>query len=148
MNKGLKRKLGHCVKEIKEGFQHEETRRTRKTASRDEKASRSMRRNRPFSVLEVFTWTCAISMMAASRGWIAYEPVTLPGWDLMKDSDYKAALDYIDRVSPDLLVVAWPCTKWSRLQTLDWPQQGRSNGSYCDSPMMRWSDNGRGEAEF
>ena len=75
MNKGLKRKLGHCVKEIKEGFQHEETRRTRKAASRDGKASRSMRRNRPFSVLEVFTWTCAISMMAASRGWIAYKPV-------------------------------------------------------------------------
>ena len=44
--------------------------------------------------------------------------MTLPGWDLMKDSDYKMALEYIDRVSPDLLVIAWPCTKWSRLQTM------------------------------
>ena len=119
MNKGLKRKLGHCVKEIKEGFQHEKTRSVGRTLKKDlKKAPDKAKRSRPFSVLEVFTWTCAISLVAASRGWTAYEPVTLPGWDLMKDSDYKMALEYIDRVSPDLLVIAWPCTKWSRLQTM------------------------------
>ena len=119
MNKGLKRKLGHCVKEIKEGFQHEKTKSFERTPKKElKKAPDKARRSRPFSVLEVFTWTCAISLVAASRGWTAYEPVTLPGWDLMKDSDYKMALEYIDRVSPDLLVIAWPCTKWSRLQTM------------------------------
>eukprot|EP00434_Breviolum_minutum_P025436 symbB.v1.2.022474.t1/scaffold1996.1/size93170/9 len=119
MNKGLKRKLGHCVKEIKEGFQHEKTKSFERTPKKElKKAPDKARRSRPFSVLEVFTWTCAISLVAASRGWTAYEPVTLPGWDLMKDSDYKMALEYIDPVSPDLLVIAWPCTKWSRLQTM------------------------------
>ena len=121
MNKGLKRKLGHHVKEIKESFQQEkstEVKRGRKKDPGEGPGTAKTRRSRPFSVLEVFTWTCAISIMAASRGWIAHEPVTLPGWDLMKDADYKEALDYIDRVSPDLLVIAWPCTKWSRLQTL------------------------------
>ena len=119
MNKGLKRKLGHCAKEIREGFQHEKRRDAEKGAKKKSKeVFDRTRRSRPFSVLEVFTWTCAISLMAASRGWTAHEPVTLPGWDLLKDSDYKAALEYIDQVSPDLLVVAWPCTKWSRLQTL------------------------------
>ena len=122
MNKGLKRKLGHCVKEIKEGFQHEKTKGIKKAPKKELKKAPDKnqmlnrfapksephhhRRSRPFSVLEVFTWTCAISLVAASRGWTAYEPVTLPGWDLMKDNDYKMALEYIDRVSPDLLVIA------------------------------------------
>ena len=53
-------------------------------------------KKRRWSVLEVFTWTCAISMAAACRGWHAYEPVSLPHWDLMKDKDYTAALKYID----------------------------------------------------
>ena len=51
----------------------------------------------------------------------------------MKDADYKEALDYIDRVSPDLLVIAWPCTKWSRLQD-PWREVSLAIGSasYCE----------------
>ena len=66
----------------------------------------------------MFTWTCAISIAAAARGWLAHEPVTLPNWDLLKDDDYQAALNYIDRIEPHLLVLAWPCTVWSQLQEL------------------------------
>ena len=36
----------------------------------------------------------------------------------MKPQDYDAALAYIDRVDPDLLVLAWPCGPWSPLQSL------------------------------
>ena len=78
MNKGLKRKLGHHVKEIKESFQQEKSTEVKKGRKKDVGEGRESRRSRPFSVLEVFTWTCAISIMAASRGWIAHEPVTLP----------------------------------------------------------------------
>ena len=74
MNKGLKRKLGHHVKEIKESFQQEksiEVKRGRKKDPGEGPGTAKTRRSRPFSVVEVFTWTCAISIMAASRGWIA-----------------------------------------------------------------------------
>lgn len=37
----------------------------------------------------------------------------------MKEKDYEEALVYIDRVDPDLLVLAWPCGPWSPLQILN-----------------------------
>ena len=36
----------------------------------------------------------------------------------MKEKDYEEALAYIDRVDPDLLVLAWPSGPWGPLQTL------------------------------
>ena len=71
---------------------------------------------KPYSVLEIFTWTLAITLVATTQGWIGREPVTLPRWDLRQASDRSDALQYVARVQPDLLVVAWPCTVWSPLQ--------------------------------
>ena len=114
MNKHLKRKLGHHVNEVafQEGKKDEEP-------VKGVFLQRTVRRTRSrWSVLEVFTWTCAISLVAAARHWQFHEPETLPRWDLMKEKDYEEALAYIDRVDPDLLVLAWPCGPWSPLQTL------------------------------
>jgi len=69
-----------------------------------------------WSVLEVFTWACAISLAPVERGWIAHEPITFPQRNLFQDSDYENALSYIDRVQPDLLVLSWPSMVWSPLQ--------------------------------
>ena len=71
---------------------------------------------KPYSVLEVFTWTLAITMVATTQGWIGREPVALPRWDLRQASDSTDALQYVARAQPDLLVVAWPSTAWSPLQ--------------------------------
>ena len=128
LHKGLRRKIGHGLREIKEGFRHEEERSQQKQQEQRQQqqhrqdkhvpAAAASPKKKKWSVLEVFTWTCAISIAAACRGWHAHEPISLPHWDLMKDKDYTAALKYIDDASPDLLVIAWPCTVWSRLQTL------------------------------
>ena len=72
----------------------------------------------PWRVLEVFTWTMMISIVAAQRGWEAGQPVTLPAFDILTTSGRRDAEDYIARFDPDLLAVAWPCTVWSPLQNL------------------------------
>ena len=60
-----------------------------------------------------------ISLCALETGkWQMLEPITLPHWDLLQEKDRQEALEYIDREDPDLLVLAWPCTVWSMLQTL------------------------------
>jgi hypothetical protein len=82
------------------------------------------RRNRSFKILEVFTWTMALSLTAASHGWDVLEPVTLDsGWDLRRAEDRKKALSYVARERPDLVVTAWPCTAFSPMQNLmkNWP---------------------------
>ena len=117
MNKGLRKKLGHCVREVKESFQ-EEGKVPEKPLKKIPRLKSVYSGPRKWSVLEVFTWTCAISIMAGARGWVAHEPVTLPRWNLLCPEDYKSALEYIDRVEPDLLVLAWPCGPWSQLQGL------------------------------
>lgn len=73
-----------------------------------------------WKILEVFTWTCMISMLAASRGWEFLEPVTIEsGWDLRKPEVQEKAMEYIRREEPDLIVLAWPCGPWSPLQELN-----------------------------
>ena len=72
--------------------------------------------SRPFKVLEIFTWTLAITMQAISVGWTGCEPVTLPRWNLREQDHRDEAMRYLVREEPDLLVLAWPCTRWSPLQ--------------------------------
>ena len=78
---------------------------------------RRVRRPGPWRVLEIFSWTMAISLAAVAAGWEAGEPVTLPGWNLLDRQCRQEAKHYIAAFDPDLLVIAWPCTKWSALQT-------------------------------
>lgn len=87
MSKHQKSNMGHHVSELKQAHWHtHRSKLSRKTSSKQaipsnqqqQKPSRAQR----FSVMEVFTWTCMVSMLAAERGWKVWEPVTLPGWDL------------------------------------------------------------------
>ena len=41
------------------------------------------RRRGPLRAIEICTWTCMMSITAASLGWEAWGPVTLPGFDLL-----------------------------------------------------------------
>jgi hypothetical protein len=78
------------------------------------------RRPGPYRFLEVFTWTCALSRVAGDTSdWEVWEPVTLPTWDFQKPTDRAAAWDYIQKVDPDALWVAWPCGPWSVMQYIN-----------------------------
>ncbi len=112
MSKGVKRKTRHHASEIKEAMM------SSKQIPRSPAMPKPVRPKEPFKVLEIFTWTMAVTMIAVSRGWIGQEPVTLPRWDLRKSEDRAEAFQYLVRSEPDLLVLAWPCTVWSPLQFL------------------------------
>jgi hypothetical protein len=75
---------------------------------------------RRYRVLEIFTWCMALTTMAFNRNWDTMEPVdALNGWDLRAAQVRKAAYDYVDRESPHLVVIAWPCTNFSTIQNLN-----------------------------
>ena len=124
-SKHQKGEVRHAVKEVKTCYIGEKTRRE-KPEKTSEVLWSQRKRNRcgPWRVLEIFTWTCMISMCAVQRGnWEMLEPVTLPNWNLLEPDDRAEALAYLHRADPDLLVIAWPCTYWSILQEL-----GRKTG--------------------
>jgi hypothetical protein len=60
-----------------------------------------------------------ISLAAAAQGWTVGQPITLPAWDVLDPRQQQDARAYVARFQPDLLIVAWPCTVWSRLQQIN-----------------------------
>ena len=74
----------------------------------------------PYRLLEVFTWTCALSTEAGKDPrWEVWEPLTLPSWDLMDPCVRKEAWDYVKRIDPDVIWAAWPCSPWSVMQFIN-----------------------------
>ncbi|CAE8613639.1 unnamed protein product, partial [Polarella glacialis] len=118
------RKVQTVLKEIHLAFQECEEKTARK-AARKSRGDQQGRRPGPWRILEIFTWTCMVSMIAFDRGWETYEPLTLPGWDLFKESTQRHAMDYVRRADPDFIMMAWPCSPWSRMQrsNMRTPQQ-------------------------
>ena len=85
MYKGLKHRLGHAMNEIKQCFKVEEKiqRKRKEEDGHGEGSSdtrRGMKRKRPWTILDIFSWTCAITMVASLQGWHASEPISLPHW--------------------------------------------------------------------
>ena len=80
-------------------------------------ASRPRRRPGPLRILEIFTWTMAVSFAAHQRGWEVGEPLTLPNYNLLDPEDQQKAFAYVRSFDPDFIMVAFPCTVWSGLQT-------------------------------
>ena len=71
-------------------------------------------------ILELFTWSCMLSITATERGcWEAWEPISLEsGWDVSTMDGQNKAMKYIQEVEPDVLMIAWPCSPWSPLQNI------------------------------
>lgn len=68
-------------------------------------------------LVEIFTWTCALTQVACQAGWSTFEPVTLDsGWNLELRSDREKAFRYLQEIDPDVVVLAWPCSPWSTMQ--------------------------------
>ena len=59
-----------------------------------------------------------MSVTAASLGWEAWEPITLPGFDLLTVRGREAARIYLRNLDPDFVVMALPCTEWPQLQNV------------------------------
>ena len=103
LNKGQRRRLLDAVQKVSEVAEKE----AHKKIPR-EKMSR--RRPGPWRILEIFTWTCALTQVACDKGWSTYEPVTLDsGWDLESPGVQEKAFRYLQEVDPDVVMVAWPC---------------------------------------
>ncbi len=74
----------------------------------------------PWRVVEIFTWSAIITIMAGMLSqWEAWEPITLPRWNLMDKAVRTEAMRYIEMLDVDLAVIAWPCTPWSIMQNLN-----------------------------
>ena len=112
MSKGKKRRVRHRAREVQGAFQAQKL----QSIPRAPRSPPAKPPSRPFKVLEIFTWTLAITMQAISVGWTGCEPVTLPRWNLREQDHRDEAMRYLVREEPDLLVLAWPCTRWSPLQ--------------------------------
>ena len=118
-HKGIRKKLSHTMREIKKTFQDEEVHKKEEAKKAKESQRQNIerkKRKKTWTIVEIFTWTCAISIMANLHGWTASEPISLPHWDILKSEDRKAALSYLEQLDPDVMVIAWPCTVWSPLQ--------------------------------
>ena len=77
------------------------------------------RRPGPWRFCEIFTWSCMLTLMAGEMGWMSFQPVTFPEWDLRDSKDRGRARDYLRTMDPDFLFIAFPCGPWSRLQKLN-----------------------------
>ena len=77
------------------------------------------RRAGPWRLLEIFTWTCMVTLVAHRMGWDTFEPVTLPGWDLNRPEVRTQAREYLREVDPDFVVLAPPCGPWSQIQLIN-----------------------------
>ena len=110
LNKGQRRRLLDAVQKATEAAEAEIKQKVPR-----EKASR--RRPGPWRILEIFTWTRALTQVACDKGWSTYEPVTLDsGWDLENPGVQEKAFKYLQEVDPDVVMVAWPCGPWSIMQ--------------------------------
>ena len=115
LGKGQKRRLLAAAKNISEG-------RSRPSATSSRRRRRSLEYaglRTGYTILEIFTWSCMLSRFAYGLGWEYLEPVTLPGWDLTDPKVQYEAHQYIDRVDPDFIMLAWPCGPWSPLQKIE-----------------------------
>ena len=65
-------------------------------------AVRQRQKPGPWRIVEIFSWTMAVSFAAHQRGWQVGEPLTVPGFDLLKTTDQAAAEAYIREFDPDL----------------------------------------------
>ena len=120
-SKGQKRRVQNAVNQVMLAFEKEQVKQCEKEEAMSKLITpvpRTIKRKTGWKVLEIFTWSCMLSSVAWSLGWEFLEPITWPHWNLSQQSEREAALEYLDRCNPDLLVIAWPCKHWSPLQNL------------------------------
>ena len=122
MSKGDFRHVKAAVKNIQECMIEEKKFRKLRPIDieRPLKMDGGPRRPGPWRFLEIFTWTCVISMVAHRRAcWETFEPITLPGWSLEVSAVRDRARQYLKEVDPDFIMLAPPCGPWSQIQLIN-----------------------------
>ena len=115
LNKGQRRRLLDAVQKVALTAEDEiqEKKEVRRSRTKPRKPG-------PWRIVEICAWTCALTMMAFAQGWETFEPITLEsGWDLERPEVQNNAMNYLDQIDPDVVMIAWPCAPWSALQNLN-----------------------------
>ena len=60
-----------------------------------------------------------MSIVAASFGWEAWGPITLPSYDLLTRKGTEAARKSLMKIDPDFIAMAPPFTEWSQMQNVN-----------------------------
>ena len=118
LNKGQRRRLLAATKQIAESAKQE----TEGKGDHQSYVVKKIPRNMPilWKILEVFTWSCMMSRVGHTRGWLALEPITIEAdWDLRIPATQERAMQYIYEAQPDFIVLAWPCGPWSQMQNIN-----------------------------
>ena len=129
MRKGEWRHVRIQVTKIRDCMQQEcETSQTRSVKPKADPMTEShlpvptgsrQRKSGPIRVLEICTWTCMMGIVASKLVWGAWEPTTLPGYDLQTTTGRNAARRYLLKLDPDFVAMAPRCTEWSQMQNIN-----------------------------
>ena len=68
--------------------------------------SSGKRRKGHLRLIEIFTWSCVMTMVAFGNGWETSQPVTLPHWDLLRADHRDEVRHYLQKVDPDMIMIA------------------------------------------
>ena len=119
LSKTQKRKVRRNLFEISESYKTDESD-VHMTMPRQIDYKPAPRKPGKWRMIEIFTWTAMVTIVAGTMpDWQAFEPLTLPRWDLL---DWKAqddALRLLEEHDIDFSIIAWPCTPWSIMQNLN-----------------------------
>ena len=119
MSKSQRRKVRRNLFEISESYKTDESE-VHFAVPRQIEYKPKPRQPGRWRMIEIFTWTAMVAIVAGTMPqWQAFEPLTLPRWDLL---DWKAqddALRLLEEHDIDFSIIAWPCTPWSIMQNLN-----------------------------
>ena len=122
LSKRQRRNVRRCLHEIVQNYQTE--RAYISSVPRQVKYKPAPRKPGPWRVIEVFTWTAMVTIVAGElKDWEAYEPITLPRYNLLIKADQDKAMRVLEEHDIDFTMVAWPCTPWSIMQNLNQKNQ-------------------------
>ena len=118
IKKGVRRQLMGNVKEAITAYEEgAKERPVKQTVWHTDSAEKVRRR---YSIMEICTWTMMVTIVAASRGWETWQPITIEsGYDLTTDAGVARAKNDINKACPDVIVFAWVCTPWTIMQNMN-----------------------------
>jgi hypothetical protein len=120
MSKSQRRKVRRNLYEISEGYMTESTEVFATQIPKQISYKPRPRKPGKWRVQELFTWTAMVTIVAGMMDqWQAFEPITLPRWDLLEWEAQDSALRLLEENDIDFTVVAWPCTPWSIMQNMN-----------------------------
>jgi len=156
LNKGAKRHIRSNLKGIAEAMKEEcvkvkADREARQQQRYDMEVETPLkhvpgraRKPGPWRMIEIFTWTCMVSIIAAGMGWMTYQPITLPDFDMRDPVDRQRAREYLEDIDPDFVMLAQPCLPWTQLQNINQrtPQQCRDlqEKREADRPLLLFTE--------